>query len=84
MTPSQRRPAKRFLIRAGTFHQAANYALANNISPNQWTYLDNPEKLHGLQASKVEVIQTGTYWEHRFAREIDELIVITCVETKND
>ena len=84
MKPSQQRHAERYFIQAGTFVQAANYARNHNLPPNKWTYLDRPDKLRGHLCSSVLVVKTGTYWEHEFAREIDELIVITCVESEYD
>jgi hypothetical protein len=83
MTPSQQPPPKLFLIHAGSFVQAAEYARRNNLPPNKWTYLDGPEKMMGLQGSDVVVVKTGTYWDHRFAREIDNDIRLRYLGAKH-
>ena len=78
MTPSQQRPAKRFFIHAGTFSQAASCAKKNDLSPTQWTYLDKPEKMRGLRASKVVVEETVTYPGDGPNRKFDDVILIEC------
>lgn len=83
MEPSQQPPPKLFLIRAGTYIQAAKYAWKHIHPPNKWTYLDGPEKMIGLQGSDVVVVKTGTYWDHRFAREIDNDIRLRYLGAKH-
>jgi hypothetical protein len=82
MTPSQQRPAKQFFIQAGTFAQAANYAMKSNLLPTEWTYLDRPEKMKGLQVSKVVVEEIGTYRGDRFDRKFDDVILLECPEAE--
>ena len=82
MTSSQQRPAKRFFIQARTFAQAAEYAKKNNLSPTQWTYLDCPEKMKGLQADRVVVEESTTVYRGRFEHEPYDIIVLECPEAE--
>lgn len=75
MKNPKQRLVRRFLIQSGTFQQAIDYAMENNLAPTEWVYLNRPEKARGLRGIGLKVIKTGTYWENRFEREIDSVVL---------
>ncbi len=76
----------KYLIQAGSFWQAVDYARNHNLTRPEWLYLDRPRKARGLRGSGVKIIRTGTYWRNELEREIRKVIIsqgLECAELED-
>jgi len=67
---------KHIFIFAGSHKQAAQFARVKNLHPQHWTFINAPERLRGLRSCWF--IKCGTYYEHKFYREISDMLVERC------
>ncbi len=72
--PQSKKADMKYLIQAGSFRQAVDYACSHNLTRPEWVYLDCPRKARGLRNSGIKVIKTGTYWKNKLEREICKVI----------
>lgn len=62
---------KKIIVLAGTHQQFEEWLNENGMTDSQAVYGYHPDRIRGIQASKV--VTTGTFWERKDAGDLEEL-----------
>jgi len=62
---------KKIIVLAGSREQFEDYLANNGLTDSEAIYGYLPERIYGIEASKVEII--GTFWDRKDAGKLYEL-----------